>query len=112
MARLKWTFLHPYANYSHLGFLVDFLDDEDPRPVTEQLDDTYRHGGGWKELNKDGVSYILNPKTRTLRYTKHGGEWLKPIARTTLHGTTIIFYDYAILAAHTPGEQLRVTRVD
>ena len=47
---MKVTFLHPRASAENLGLLPMILQDRDPRPLREQIEDRYRNGGGWNEL--------------------------------------------------------------
>lgn len=46
-----WALLHPRATAEHLGHLVEFLAVSDPRPVREQINERYAHGGGWRPSN-------------------------------------------------------------
>lgn len=71
-----WEYHHPAANPEHLGFIPSWLNPDDPRPVREQLDRFYRHGGGWhhfpgfKLLPNKNIRYYGDPDTQLLASTK------------------------------------------
>ena len=51
MSPPRWV-LYGGTSPAMLGFLPMMLDDEDPRPAAEQLNETYAHGGGWMPFGK------------------------------------------------------------
>lgn len=60
--------IHPHG-LDMVGLIPMFLDEDDPRPAREQLNENYAHGGGWRPikgftLNKDvgmGIQYPGDP---------------------------------------------------
>ena len=55
------------------GFIPLFIDEKDNRPLREQLDEGYRHGGGWHPFegftfNKDDmtITYPGDPPNHAL----------------------------------------------
>jgi hypothetical protein len=97
-----WLALAPDVD---LGFLPDLISQDDPRPVKEQLEDKYRHGGGWRPTPgftvQDG--YVLKfPDDPPM----------KPLAMTSLRGEVIVFYDYSFLGVFQPDGSFEVARVD
>lgn len=88
-----------------LGFLPGFILDSDPRPVREQIDDRYKHGGGWfpfsgfKLLPNGDLSYPEDEPTKVL-------------AMTRLRDEIIIFYEHSWLVVMQPSGEWEVARID
>ena len=63
-----WLALDPLFHPMGLGFLPTSCDDGDKRPVKEQLEERYAHGGGYrplKGLKFDGKTLsCASPATR------------------------------------------------
>jgi len=87
------------------GIIPAWLDEEDPRPAAEQIDEHYQHGGGWDpfkgfKLNKDGS--IVYP----------GDEPLQPLAVIKLRDELITMYPHAwVLILQTDGT-FEICRMD
>lgn len=47
---LVWAMVNGADPYE-LGFIVEFLSNDDPAPAAEQLDKSYAHGGGWRPIS-------------------------------------------------------------
>ena len=86
-----------------LGFLPDFLNEEDPRSASAQFDANYV--GGWNPfpgftMTEDGaLQYPEDPP-------------MVPIGCTTLRNETIFFYPYAFVAVKQPDGTFEVARMD
>ena len=97
--------LHPRARPEVLGILPNFLDANDPRPVREQFDERYAHGGGWHPM-----------KGWELRYDNflcyQGEAPLQPLAQMKLRNELIILYDHAWVAIIQPDRTFEVSRMD
>ena len=84
----------------------------DPRPVKDQLEDRYAHGGGWRpnkgfRLQK-GKDILAAP---TLRYP--GDAPFKAFAKAKFGDEWVIFYPYcSLLAVVQPDGSWEVVRVD
>jgi hypothetical protein len=89
-----------------LGYLPDILLADDPRPVREQLDDRYRHGGGWHE---QPPGFKLGPGM-ILKWP--GDPPYPPLAATLIGDELVVFYPHAFLAVFQPDGSFSVTRVD
>ena len=98
--------LHPDCTPEHLGYLPTFFSEHDPRPAAVQLDENYKHGGGWNPL----PGWKMNPVTRRIQYP--GDPSLTPIATTMLHDERLLFYDYAIFCIVQPDGSFECGRVD
>jgi hypothetical protein len=90
-----------------LGFLPDIVMAEDKRPVKEQLEDRYAHGGGFRPIK----GFKLNPKTLVLRFP--GDDPFKPGATAKINDETVVFYPYcSLLMILQRDGKFEVTRVD
>lgn len=102
---MDWILKHSRADMEMLGLVPAFLSERDPRPAREQIDQNYRHGGGWrpspkfKMLPNGNLKYPGDPPTILL-------------AEAQLHDETIRFYDCAWLAIVQPDGTFEVSRVD
>ena len=43
-----WMTRKRLNNPDVLGFIPEFLSEDDPRPAREQIHENYAHGGGWR----------------------------------------------------------------
>jgi hypothetical protein len=99
---MKWILVDPSVD---LGFLPNLISEHDPRPVGQQLAETYAHGGGW------------NPQSgfrKTANYVLHypGDPPMRPLAMTTLRDEMICFYPYSYLGVFKSDGSFEVSRVD
>jgi hypothetical protein len=102
-----WVALDKRFRPEHLGFLPDILTDHDSRPVKQQLEDRYAHGGGWRPIN----GMRLDRKTMIMRFP--GDPPFKPAALTQIGEEVVIFYPQcSLLAVIQPDGKYEVCRVD
>jgi hypothetical protein len=102
-----WIALSPRFCAGDLGLLWDILTPEDKRPVKDQLNDRYAHGGGYRPF----PGFKLDRMTMTLRYP--GDPLFKPAAMTTIGDEQVFFYPSgAWLLILQPNGEFEVTRVD
>ena len=100
--------LHPSVTDAHLGFLPDILLDDDPRPMKDQINDRYRHGGGWHPIS--GMTLLDG---RTLHYP--GDPLFEPIAKIMLNDGRREFaylYEHDFVAIIQPDGTFEVSRMD
>jgi hypothetical protein len=95
---------HPDA-LEAVGILPHWLDEDDPRPAREQLDQNYRHGGGWQpfigfKLQKDG----------SLKYP--GDPAMKPLAMMKLHDEVIMVFPHAWVMILQKNGSFEICRMD
>jgi len=103
-----WQLLHPQATPEHLGFLPQIILADDPRPVSEQANERYAHGGGWNPYPSS--AWVMNPD-KTITYK--GIETYTPIAKLHLeNGERFYFYDHSIVAVIQAGGDFEVSRMD
>ncbi len=89
-----------------LGFLPGFSDEDDPRPLREQLDGNYQHGGGWRPIK----GFELEPLSAALTYP--GDPTMHPFAAGIVRDETILFYPYALVLVLQKDETFEVCRMD
>lgn len=57
----------PDNQFDVVGYLPQFMDENDPRPAKEQIHDAYTHGGGWNPFKgfklraDDSIKYPGDP---------------------------------------------------
>lgn len=105
---MHWEFLHPQVSWATLGFMPDMFSDDDPRPAREQVNNNYRHGGGWFPVNQDKYRFDLD----TLTYTYPGDPPQTAIARTRLRDETILIFDYGMVAIVQKDGSYEIARMD
>ena len=103
---LKWEFHHPKMTYAHLGMLVGWLDEEDPKGAAEQLDSHYPYGG-FKQYPISGFKQV---REKCLKYP--GDPLLCPLATTTLRDETVCFYPSELVAVWQKDGSFIVARFD
>jgi hypothetical protein len=102
-----WIALSSRFCAEDLGFLWDILMSEDKRPVREQLNERYAHGGGYRPFK----GFTLDRMTMTMRYP--GDPLFKPSAMTTIGDEQVFFYPQGQwLLILQPNGDFDVTRVD
>ena len=101
-----WVVLNPNFDPRGLGFLPDILLDEDKRPVKEQLEDRYSHGGGWRPI--PGITMLPN---KTLHFPQDPP--YRPSAVARINDEVVVFYEQAsLLAVIQPDKTYEIVRVD
>ena len=70
-----------------VGFIPEFLDENDPRPAREQINEAYAHGGGRRAFSgftrtSNGLQYPGDPP-------------MKPYAQAHLRDETIVVFPHA-----------------
>jgi hypothetical protein len=105
---IRFTMLDQTQTVEALGFLPALLDDTDPRPARDQLNDRYQHGGGWAPLQ----GFVMGPTTYCLSYP--GDPPYRPVAvaHLPLSKEVVVFYQYQWLAVMQLDRSIEVSRVD
>src|SRR5574337_1903648 len=102
---MKWKLLHPRATLEMLGFLPDFLNEDDPEPARTQLDLAYAHGGGWRPFK----GFRLAPNGDLLY---PGDPPIKAIAQTRLREEIIRIYEHGWVCIIQPDNSYEIARMD
>lgn len=103
---MVWIGLHPQFTPEMLGFIPSFLNDENPEPAKVQIDNNYRHGGGWQKF--DG--HTFDPGRMTLSYP--GDPPLQALALLNFRDEVLYFFDYAWLLILQKDGSWEVSRLD
>lgn len=103
---MMWVRLDERAHMDELGYIPEFLSDDDPRPAKEQINDRYGPGGGWRPMPGcrlvDGV--IL---------TYPGDPPMRPLFFTHLHDNEIIMvYAHSFVVILQKDDSYEVARMD
>jgi hypothetical protein len=98
--------IYGYAHPDCLGFIPSFISDDDPRPIKEQIDANYQHGGGWRPIK----GFIMT-EDHLLHFP--GDPPYRPLALGIMRNRCVILYEYSFLAiSEEPGGEWEVARVD
>jgi hypothetical protein len=89
-----------------LGFLPDIIRKDDPRPVAEQVNDRYAHGGGWRPMR----GWELDRETYAITYLEDPP--YKPIAATKIKNEFVLVYPHAWVAVVQENGAFEVARMD
>jgi hypothetical protein len=99
------VFLMNGGTLDHVGILPLWLDPEDPRSAKEQLDEHYRHGGGWQPF--EGFKLM---KDSSIKYP--GDPAHKPLAMMKLRDEVILVYPHSWVLILQKGGSFEICRMD
>lgn len=105
MKHPQWKLIHLKMTEDRLGAIPYWLDEDDPRSATEQIDAHYKHGGGWTALF--GFKLLAD---NSLHYPDDPD--LKPLAEAHLRDELIIFYSDGWIAVIQPDRSFEAARID
>ena len=105
MAHLIWKNRDRRSSLDDLGLLIDFLSADDPRSAREQLNDNYRHGGGWSPL----PGWTMLPGG-AIKYP--GDPVLFPLWEVPLRDELVLVYSYAWVAVVQKDGTFEIARID
>jgi hypothetical protein len=100
-----WILHHPGMTLDHLGYIPDFLREDDPRSAREQFNERYM--SGWHPFN--GFRKMLDNGTLV---SDSGDPSLKPLASTVLRDEQILFYRHDWVAIVQLDGNFEVCRMD
>lgn len=96
-------------NVSRMGIVPAFLSAHDPRPMAEQLNEGYEHGGGW--VPSSGFT-LKNGDVGKAELTFAGEPPMFEYARATMRDETLIMFDYSFFAIVQNDGSFEVCRMD
>jgi hypothetical protein len=105
MEVMEVELLHPRVGPDVMGILPDFLDLADPRPVREQFNERYAHGGGWSPMSKWKLL-----KDNSISYP--GEDPLKPLAQLKFRKELVVLYEHSWVAIIQPDRTFEISRMD
>lgn len=100
-----WELTHPKATNDMLGYIPQFLRDDDLRPARDQIDERYGEYGGWRPNR--GWKMLANG---ALQYP--GDPAKPPVAERMLRNERIVFYPGAIIAIIAPDGSFEAGKLD
>lgn len=102
---MLWIFRHPGMSLNALGFIPHFLNERNSKSAREQIDDNYRHGGGWRSFK--GFTMLPNGN---LSYP--GDPVVQMLAETKLRDEVIRFYEHSWIAIVQSDGSYDIARID
>lgn len=102
---IVWVLLHPGVTMESLGFIPLFLNEDDPRPAREQINEAYKHGGGWFHFS--GFEML---ESGDLQFP--GDPPIKRLAMTVFREEEISLYEHSWLVIKQPDGSWEVARID
>lgn len=101
---LNWELLHSGMTMAHLGYIPEFVFEDDERSAKEQLNERYVFGGfrpfkGFKLEADNSLHYSGDPPMR-------------PLAQAKLRDELIVFYPHSWVGIIQPDRSFEVARMD
>jgi hypothetical protein len=97
--------IDPAVAAEAMGPIPAWLDEDDPRPAREQLDQNYQHGGGWDPF----IGFKLLPDG-SIKYP--GDPALKPLAALAFRKELILFFPFAWVMILQKDGTFEICRMD
>ncbi len=101
--KLDWQLLDHRMTLDHLGFLPEFLSDDDPRPAKDQFAANYV--SGWRPFNGFKMG-----EDHSIAYP--GDPTFLPLAQTRLRDELICYYRSSWVAIIQPDGNYEICRMD
>lgn len=95
---------NPYV----MGIVPQMLSPYDPRPVVEQLNEGYAHGGGWHDFK--GFTVVETEGLYELAYP--GDPNMPELARIELRDEKVVFFECAWVMCVGSDGSTRIARMD
>ena len=97
-----------------LGFIPSFLNDADPRPAKQQLDEAYQHGGGWRPMGSSSKlgNFTLDAAAELTYRDDDVSEHYEPIGAIRLRNETIYVYRHDFVCIRQKDGTFEVARMD
>ena len=89
-----------------LGYLPHFLDEDNPDNCVKQLDQNYKHGGGWSKFE----GFKMNMKDNSIKYP--GDPPYRPLAKMKIRNETVFVYPHAWVAVVQEDGSYEIARMD
>jgi len=92
------------------GYLPEIISDRDPRPVRQQIESNYAHGGGWNPLS--GFSLHLNQGIGCAKLLYPGDPAMHECSRTHIRDELVILFECDWVAVVQNDGSFAATRMD
>lgn len=100
-----------WTHMEEAGFLPEILLTSDPRPVSEQLNDRYAHGGGY-QVSGSPIAWALDRSAEFATLTYPRDPPMLELSRATINNELCILFDSSFMAIVQPDSSFAVVRVD
>jgi len=99
-----------WTNIVAAGYLPEIIRDCDSRPVCQQIESNYAHGGGWNPLS--GFSLHLNQGIGCAKLCYPGDHPMRERSRTHIRDELVILFECDCVAVVQNNGSFAVTRMD
>jgi hypothetical protein len=93
-----------------VGTIPNGLSENDPADAVTQLDNSYQHGGGWRDFPGFTLVDRVQPNGPRLEYA--GDPPTRAVAQWKLRDERIVLFEHAWVAVIQPDGAFRVSRMD
>lgn len=108
---VEWKSHNGY-NLRNIGpFLQMILIDADQRPAKQQINERYRHGGGWHAM-KGWKLHLDKHNLELTSITYPGDPPQYPLASAMLNAELVILFPHDFLAVVQPNGNFEISRID
>lgn len=108
-----------FTNMAVVGILPDLLNVYDPRPVKDQLNETYDHGGGWRPIKGFTLKAVapgLPVESRDVlaKLTAHfpNDPPFREVSRTIMGDELLVLFECDFMAIIQRDGSFEMARVD
>lgn len=94
------------------GFIPFWLNEADPRPAAEQLNEHYSHGGGWRPFSSTtDQKFKVLEEDMSIKYP--GDPKHKPFVKFLLRDEEVYMYDHGwVMVWNTKTKHHEICRMD
>lgn len=100
--------LRPGVSSRMLGMLPSFVNENDDKPLKDQVHRAYAHGGGWNEF--EGFKLEKNGRWYAPCYPEDPP--MKELARITVRDEILSIFEYSWVAVIKKDGSYNVARID
>lgn len=95
-----------HCGWDMIGYIPEFLVENDPRPAAEQFNERYAHGGGWQPFQ----GFTRNEDTNVIKYP--GDPPIAPVAKIIFRQEQIFIYPHAWVSIVQSDGSWEICRMD
>lgn len=93
------------------GFIPEWIDERDERPMWEQVHENYAHGGGWQ--NFSGFDILSGDADNMYRIAYAGDPEMHEIGRIQREADRLIMFDHEwVLWQSATSDEWKMARID
>jgi len=100
-----------FTNIEAWGFIPEMLSDTNPKPLWEQIDDNYAHGGGWVDF--DGFKILSGGESEPFVIQYSGDPKSYEIGRAFSEKECLALFEYSfVLWRNLETGETKIARID